>query len=162
MEREHLYRGKRLHGPELRYNEITEVLDQVSGEWIEGDLIKDGDKAYIGSFIRMVWPIPQVSYTDFYETIPKLEMRGVPVIPETVGQFTGLLDKNGTKIFEGDIISNFGLKSNHVCEFINGAFGYYIDADDFVSFSENGCNFKCIDGQSSNIEATGNIHDTPK
>ena len=54
------------------------------GKWVEGLLTKD-----IKGHIRI-----QYNPRNF----------SVVVNPETVGQFTGMTDKNGTKIFEGDIV----------------------------------------------------------
>lgn len=77
------------------------------------------------------------------------------VNPDTVGQCTGLVDKNGTKIFEGDIVKIF-LKD-----------GVEIGP---IKWSDIGCRYKFAspDGTAYAIDVTdvfeviGNIHDNPE
>lgn len=129
-----------------------------TGECVYGDLIHGQGPKYGKMYI-----LPQ---THIY---PKgcSDLDGWNVIPETVGQFTGLLDKDGKEIYEGDIV-RIGTES----------FGWANGKSGFVHYEikHQGCDFilHILDlnrkwGRLSRIEEIGwevqikgNIHDNPE
>jgi uncharacterized phage protein (TIGR01671 family) len=87
------------------------------------------------------------------------------VAKETIGQYTGLKDKNGKEIYEGDILvwEHKGVKSNPlVVDFSHGSFGYYYTDNNFYSFAGNSnFTFNPFDTD-IRFEIIGNIHDNPE
>lgn len=80
----------------------------------------------------------------------------VEVIPKTVGQFTGLTDKNGIKIFEGDIVE--GLEYDE-----EDGFGVvYWDDGAFWVGNDSWCGTFCDNYNGKDFEVIGNIHDNPE
>ena len=128
--REILFRGKRID----------------NGEWVYGNLsygtieIKSiKDSYYISDFDVNPWD------KKFYS-----------IIPESVGQYTGLTDKNGKKIFEGDIVktSHGGSTYYAKIEWDDGSFwvtNHDIQMPSYIS-----------EVSKTYLEVIGNIHDNPE
>lgn len=76
------------------------------------------------------------------------------VVPESVGQFTGLTCKDGKEIYEGDIVSSGSTGRKYVIEYSDGKYRAkhsLIGLDIFLSAAFL-----------HNKTVVGNIHDTPQ
>ena len=125
--REILFRGKRTD----------------NGEWVYGNyyIAEKLDKSGVEYFIIEI----EAEGSQYY------------VIPETVGQYTGLEDKNGKKIFEGDILKFTDADGRDV--YLNVVFenGAFLIEEDGVINSDLMPSYDCL-----GVEVIGNIYDNPE
>ena len=136
--REILFRGKRLD----------------NGEWAEGYLYEH-EPALVGIVSENDVPEPSkwfIARTGFADWNMPRPVEFVEIDPSTVGQYTGMKDKNGKKVFEGDIIrkTNEGrhpqiFTANIRTNFRVNEEVYYSPCDHFT--------------ESCEYEIIGNIHD---
>ena len=148
--REILFRGKRID----------------NGEWLEGFIVSSRENTYPNGFEMIT--VDGINYDELDSYIP--DFISYAVDPSTVGQYTGLKDKNGKRIFEGDIL--------HIAKIADGLGGYYQPPLDYhvnvvvkfdlcawmwetlcedkryISFPDAWCHYEC--------EVIGNITDNPE
>jgi len=129
--REILFRGKRIK----------------DGKWVYGLPVDYCNEKYI-------LVLTNFEEERVYEQYPHKEMLPHKVVPETVGQYTGLKDKNGKKIFEGGIVVD-RWANEYTPVFQNGIYMAYNPKH----LTENGPSTQFNVIWKDGCEIIGNIHE---
>lgn len=129
--REILFRGKRVDNGEWVYGSYS-FAPRRKGAF--GQIISDLDK-------ERHYIVSKTNY-EYWE-----------VCPETVGEYTGLTDKNGKKIFEGDIVQGEAEEARGIIEWQQTEARYLVNV-------RNGYEWLFMDDDEWRV--IGNIHDNPE
>ena len=126
--REILFRGKRT----------------INGDWVYGDFVHGNERKSLRDSIFVY--DSETQYFNDYE-----------INPSTLGQYTGLTDKNGKRIFEGDIVKTdkFSEPNKQYIIKYDLQFGAFIGQDRYNVY------FVTFDGDSGEFEVIGNVTDNP-
>lgn len=141
--REILFRGKRTD----------------NGEWVEGYFCDGGAILQGKAFILSKAYAAQVSEADRNEPLDGVAFGITEVHTDTVGQYTGLKDKHGRRIFEGDIVRT---KYGRICKVV------WFSSEQYSGWDFEPVSDKCDPPDrwdlfyARNLTVLGNIHDNPE
>lgn len=136
--REILFRGKAIHRDEGCHR-----TEYQNGEWVYGLVTKLYDEQFKN--------LPA-------EMTNTNGISGIEIDYKTIGQYTNMLDKNGKKIFEGDIIDFFGRSDGDGY----GVVKYDAEGTEFEFEYDNFYEGLGRSYWPENVEVVGNIYDNPE